>query len=153
MPVSANQVVTIEYTLKDASDNVIDSSEDGAPLSYLHGANNIIPGLEQALEGANPGDEIQVTVPPEQGYGPRDETLLRQVERSAFEGVEQIEPGMQFRAGDEANPFIVTVTAVDGDTVTVDANHPLAGQTLHFDVKIVDVRDATPEEVAHGHVH
>lgn len=148
-----NCVVSIHYTLKDDEGNVLDSSEGNEPLNYLHGANNIIPGLEKALVGKCKGDSMQVTVAPEEGYGVKSDELVQTVPRAAFEGVEDIQPGMQFQAQGPQGVMMITVTEVNGDDITVDGNHPLAGKTLHFDVSIEEIRDATPEEMDHGHVH
>ena len=155
MQISENSVVSIHYTLTNKTGETIDSSiERGEPLAYLHGAGNIIPGLENALVGKAAGDKLDVTVTPEEGYGERHEQLIQQVPKTAFEGNEEnLQPGMQFQAQTEAGPRIFTITAVEGEEVTVDGNHPLAGQRLNFQVKIVAIRDASQEEVAHGHVH
>jgi FKBP-type peptidyl-prolyl cis-trans isomerase SlyD len=146
-------VVTIDYTLTDDDGNVVDTSQGNEPMAYLHGANNIIPGLETALEGKKLGDEFSVTVNPEEGYGERDDSRQQVVPREMF-GEEEIQVGAQFHAASpDGNHIVVTVMNVDGDNITVDGNHPLAGQTLNFDVKVVDIRDATQEELDHGHVH
>ncbi|WP_455199145.1 FKBP-type peptidyl-prolyl cis-trans isomerase [Kaarinaea lacus] len=146
-------VVSIHYTLTDDAGTVLDSSRQGDPLKYLHGANNIIPGLENELTGKATGASMQVTVAPEDGYGEHIPDAVQTVPRSAFEGVEDIQPGMQFQTEGPHGVQIIVVTEVQDEEVTIDANHPLAGKTLHFDVSIEDVRDATPEEIAHGHVH
>ncbi|MGA0098615.1 MAG: FKBP-type peptidyl-prolyl cis-trans isomerase [Steroidobacteraceae bacterium] len=125
----------------------------GDPLAYLHGPGKIIPGVETALEGKVEGDTLQVSIEPEQGYGVRDERLVQVVPRSAFKGVESIEPGMRFQAQGPEGSRSVVVTEVATDVVTIDANHPLAGVTLHFDVEVSGIREATEEELAHGHVH
>jgi FKBP-type peptidyl-prolyl cis-trans isomerase SlyD len=153
MQVAKDKVVQIDYTLTGTNGQVIDTSQGREPLAYLHGAGNIIPGLESELEGKNPGDQVNVQVPPEQAYGPRDERMVQVVPRTSFQGVQQIQPGMQFQANTPGGPRVITVVGVQGDQVTIDANHPLAGQTLNFDVKVVEVRDATQEELTHGHVH
>jgi FKBP-type peptidyl-prolyl cis-trans isomerase SlyD len=153
MQIAKNTVATIDYTLKAPDGQVLDSSKGREPLSYLHGASNIIPGLENALEGKGEGDSVQVTVPPGQGYGDRDERMIQSVPRTNFQGVNEIRPGMQFQAQTTQGPRVVTVVKVDPDQVTVDANHPLAGMELNFDVKVVEVREATAEEIAHGHAH
>lgn len=153
MKIAEDKVVSIHYTLTDSGGTVLDASAGGEPLAYLHGAGNIIPGLESALEGRQAGDRLSVTVDPAQGYGERDERLVQAVPRSAFKGVEQLAPGMQFQAQGPQGTRLVVVTQVAADIVTVDANHPLAGQTLHFEVEIAEVRDATREELEHGHVH
>ncbi|HFD81123.1 MAG TPA: peptidylprolyl isomerase [Gammaproteobacteria bacterium] len=153
MQVESRKVVTLKYTLTDDEGNVIDQSSDGS-FAYLHGANNIIPGLENALTGKQAGDELQVSVSPEEGYGERDASKTQAVPREMFPQDTEIEPGMQFHAqGPNGETVVVTVTAVDAETVTVDGNHPLAGVPLNFAVEIVDVRDASPEELEHGHVH
>ena len=153
MQISANKVVFIHYTLTNVAGELLDKSRDDEPLGYIHGAGNIIPGLEDALAGLTAGDECKVEVAPEQGYGVRDETLVQDVPQGAFEGVENIEPGMRFQAESEQGTRIIEVMAVDGDVVTVDGNHPLAGETLSFKVKVEGVRDASTEELEHGHVH
>ncbi|WP_213875252.1 peptidylprolyl isomerase [Pseudomonas sp. dw_358] len=154
MPIAANKAVSIDYTLTNDIGEVIDSSSGGAPLVYLQGAGNIIPGLEKALEGKNVGDELTVTVEPEDAYGEYSAELVSTLSRSMFEGVDELEVGMQFHASaPDGQMQIVTIRDLDGDDVTVDGNHPLAGQKLTFQVKIVDVRDASQEEIAHGHVH
>ncbi|MEN9464107.1 MAG: hypothetical protein RL217_288 [Pseudomonadota bacterium] len=154
MSISQNKVVTIHYQVVDVDSNeIIDSSEGGAPMVYLHGHQNIIPGLEKALEGKKAGDELEVTVVAADAYGVYSDERVQQVPMAAFEGVDQIEPGMAFTAQTEHGPVSLIVTEVDETTVTVDANHPLAGKDLRFSVKVDAVRDASAEELAHGHVH
>ncbi|MEV6098402.1 peptidylprolyl isomerase [Nocardia sp. NPDC051981] len=154
MSIAADKVVSIEYTLKADDGEVLDTSVGEAPLVYLHGADNIVPGLEQALEGKSTGDELVVVVEPEDAYGEYLAELVSAVPRDMFEGVDELEPGMEFHAeAPDGDSQIVTVRQVDGDEVTIDANHPLAGQRLHFTVKVVDVRDASEDELAHGHPH
>jgi FKBP-type peptidyl-prolyl cis-trans isomerase SlyD len=152
MQITHQKVVTIDYTLTDTSGEVLDSSEDDGPLSYLHGFGNIVPGLESALEGKATGDSLKVVVEPSDGYGVRDEKLVHAVPRDRFPKGE-IEVGMSFHAEGNGEPRILTVVAVDDKKVTVDANHPLAGQKLAFDVTVRSIRDATEEELEHGHVH
>lgn len=149
MNITKHKVAAIHYTLRDSDGNVLDSSEGRDPLYYLHGANNLIPGMEEGLEGHAKGDHLQLDVAPEKGYGKHDPQLVEEVPRQAFGG-QNIEVGMQFETNDGQ---VVTVTNVSPEMVTVDANHPLADQNLHFDVEVVDVRDATADELAHGHVH
>lgn len=154
MPIAANKAVSIDYTLTNDAGEVIDSSTGGAPLVYLQGAGNIIPGLEKALEGKNVGDELDVAIEPEEAYGEYSAELVSTLSSSMFEGVDELQVGMQFHAsGPDGGMQIVTIRDLDGDDVTVDGNHPLAGQRLNFKVKVVDIRDASEEEVAHGHVH
>ena len=154
MTIAANKAVSIEFTLTNDDGDVIDSSTGGAPLVYLQGAGNIIPGLEKALEGKAVGEELTVTVEPEDAYGEYSAELVSTLSASMFEGVDQLEVGMQFHASaPDGQMQIVTIRDLDGDDVTVDGNHPLAGQRLTFKVKVVAVRDASEEEVAHGHVH
>ncbi len=154
MTISQHKVVTIHYKVVDAeSEEVIDSSDDGEPMTYLHGAQNIIPGLEQALEGKVVGDEIAVTVEAADAYGEYSEDRIQQVPIEAFEEMEKIEPGMMVTSESEEGRINLVVTEVDETTVTVDANHPLAGKSLKFDVRIEAIRDASEEELAHGHVH
>ena len=153
MQVSKHKVVSIDYTLKADDGRVIDSSQGGTPLSYLHGEGNIIPGLERALEGKAQGEQLQVSVAPADGYGERVDELRQIVSRAEFGDVD-LEVGMQFRASaDGDSEMIVEVVEIDGDSVTIDGNHALAGETLHFDVTVQEIRDATSEEIAHGHVH
>ena len=152
MQLTKHKVATINYTLTDKDKNVLDESQDGS-FSYLHGANNIIPGLEKELLGKTTGAELKVTVAPEEGYGAHSPEAVHTVPRSAFEGVDDIQPGMQFQTQGPAGVQVIVVAEVNDDEITIDANHPLAGKTLHFDVSIEDVRDATEEELAHGHAH
>ena len=152
MKIEDSTVVTIEYTLTDDQGQVIDSSSRAAPHRYLHGARNIVPGLEQALTGLSPGDKVTVTVPPEQGYGSVQEDLIHTVPRSQFPDG-PIKKGMTFHAHSADGPSLLRVVDVAHQEILVDANHPLAGKTLNFSVRVVAVRAATPEEIAHGHVH
>ncbi|RJS91411.1 peptidylprolyl isomerase [Salinisphaera sp. Q1T1-3] len=153
MQAQRDNVVSIHYVLRDNDGEVIDQSAEGQPLSYLHGHDNIVPGLEKAIEGHDEGAEVQTTVEPEEGYGPYREELVQKVNREAFQGVDELAPGMSFRAESDAGPMIVTIKEVDGDEVTVDGNHVLAGQTLNFTVNIAGVREASATELEHGHVH
>jgi FKBP-type peptidyl-prolyl cis-trans isomerase SlyD len=153
MQIAKNTVVTMDYTLTDPQGQVIDTSKGREPLAYLHGASNIIPGLESALEGKSAGETVNVTVPAEQGYGKRDPGLIQSVPRANFQGAPDIKPGMQFQAQTAQGARVVTVVKADEQHVTVDANHPLAGMDLTFDVSIVGVREASAEEDQHGHAH
>lgn len=153
--VGADAVVTIHYTLKDDAGTVIDSSRDGDPFAYLHGHQNIVPGLERQLEGKSPGDSVQAVVQPEEGYGPRIDNAEMAVPRSELPADADLQVGMQLMAQEAENsqPRPVWIAAVDGDSVTMDFNHPLAGVTLHFDVEILEIRAAEKQELEHGHPH
>lgn len=153
MQIAERCVASFHYTLTDDAGTVIDSSEGREPLAYLHGAGNIVPGLEKAMAGRAAGEQFKVTVAPEEGYGLHNEQLIQSVPRDAFQGVEKIEPGMRFQAQTQNGPINVEVKDVAGETVTIDGNHPLAGKALHFDVTIAEVREASEEELSHGHVH
>lgn len=147
-------VVSMHYKLTDDEGNVLDSSEGADPMTYLHGADNIIPGLEKALTGKVEGDSMQVKVSPEEGYGEPRPEMIQVVPLSAFQGVESVEAGMTFETqSPEGHVQHIIVKAVEDEEVTIDANHPLAGVSLNFDVEIVNVREATEEEIDHGHVH
>jgi FKBP-type peptidyl-prolyl cis-trans isomerase SlyD len=146
-------VVTIHYTLKDDGGAILDSSAGGEPLAYIQGHGNLVAGLEKALEGQQDGNTLAVVVAPADGYGTRDEALIQRVPKRALQGAGDIKKGMQFQARTDDGMRLFTVTAVVGDMVTLDGNHPLADQTLHFDVQIMNVREATTEELEHGHVH
>jgi FKBP-type peptidyl-prolyl cis-trans isomerase SlyD len=151
--IEKNRVVTLNYTLRDEQGAIIDASSGRGPLNYLHGKGNIIPGLEQALAGKSAGDKLDVAVPPEKGYGQRDDRLVQIVPRNKFKEVSELTPGMQVRASGSQGARLVTVVRVERDFVTLDGNHPLAGRTLYFSVEVAEVRKATHEEVSHGHVH
>jgi FKBP-type peptidyl-prolyl cis-trans isomerase SlyD len=153
MQIEARKVVILNYTLTDSNGNVIDQSNDSS-FAYLHGANNIIPGLENALTGKSAGDALDVSVEPAEGYGERDPAKTQAVPRDMFPDDAEIEVGMQFHAqGPNNETLVVTVVEVEDDTVTVDGNHPLAGIQLNFTVEVMEVRDASQEELDHGHVH
>lgn len=153
MEITADTVVLIHYTLKDDSGEVLDSSAGGEPLAFIQGHGNLVPGLEKALEGKQDGYTAAVTLSPAEGYGARDEALVQRVPKRSLQGAGEIRKGMQFQARTEDGMRLFTVTGVAGDMVTLDGNHPLADQTLHFDIEVVSVRDATTEELEHGHVH
>ena len=153
MQIEANSVVTLHYVLKNNQGTIIDQSDDGSFL-YLHGAMNIIPGLENALTGKSAGDELTVKVAPEDGYGVKEEERIQEVAKDMFDGADEIEVGVQFHAqSPDGQAVVVTVVEVKDDVVVIDGNHALAGVELNFDVKIVDVREASEEEAEHGHVH
>lgn len=153
MNVEKNKVVSLDYTLKDSDGETLGSSQGKEPLTYLHGAGNIIPGLEVALSGKAAGDSVSVVIEPENGYGQRDESQVAKIPRENLQGVEDLAIGMQLEAKSPSGTRLVNVVDLDKDTVTIDGNHPLAGMTLHFDLQVNDVRDATLEEVQHGHAH
>jgi FKBP-type peptidyl-prolyl cis-trans isomerase SlyD len=153
MTVAKNRVVSIDYTLTDEKNNIIDSTAGQEPLDYLHGFGNIITGLENALEGKAQGDHFSVNIPAAEAYGERDETLTAEVPIENFRGAGEIKPGMQFHAQGPDGARLVTVAQVKGATVTIDANHPLAGMDLNFDVTVASIRSANEEELTHGHVH
>jgi FKBP-type peptidyl-prolyl cis-trans isomerase SlyD len=153
MEIAERRVARFNYTLTNDAGEVLDSSQGREPLTYLHGTGNIVSGLEKAMAGKKVGDKFNVDVTPEEGYGVHNPGLVQEVPRDAFRGVDKLEPGMQFRAESDRGPMMVVITAVGKDTVTVDGNHPLAGETLHFAIEVTEVRDATVEEVLHGHVH
>jgi FKBP-type peptidyl-prolyl cis-trans isomerase SlyD len=153
MQIEPNSIVTLHYTLKNNDGTIIDQSDDGSFL-YLHGAMNIIPGLENALAGKSAGDEFSIKVSPEEGYGIREDDRIQEVPRDMFEGADDIQVGVQFHAqGPDGSDIVVTVTEIKDDVVVIDANHALAGMELNFEVKVVDVREASEEEIEHGHVH
>jgi len=153
MSIKQNQVVSIHYTLTDDAGEVIDSSAGGEPLAYLHGHGNLVPGLERELAGRNAGDRLQVKIAPADGYGEYDRELVQRVPRRSLKGIANVRVGMHLQAQTRQGTRPVTVTAVSGDMVTLDGNHPLAGKSLNFEVEITAVRAATEEELAHGHVH
>ena len=153
MQIAENTVARFHYTLTNDAGEVLDSSRDKEPLSYLQGAGNIVPGLEEAMLGKRVGDNFKVDVAPEDGYGIHQGGLVQDVPRAAFQGVDEIELGMSFQANTPQGGHSVTVTKITKDTITVDGNHPLAGQTLHFEVEVTEVRQASAEELSHGHVH
>lgn len=153
MKINNNSVASFHYTLKNDAGETLDSSAGQEPMSYLHGAGNIVPGLEKEMEGKSIGDSFSVVVSAAEGYGELDEELKQELPKSMFTGVDNIEAGMEFQAQTEHGQQIIAVTKVEGDTVTVDGNHPLAGQSLHFDVEVTDIREASQEELEHGHVH
>ena len=154
MQIAENTVVTIDYTLKDDEGNVIDSSEGKEGLVYLHGAQNIIPGLENALAGKSVGDSLNISIPPEEGYGEHDEGKIQPVDKAMFEGAGEITVGMDYHAqGPNGETITITVVDITDEHIVVDGNHPLAGKNLHFDVSVTEVREASAEELDHGHVH
>ena len=153
MNIAKNSVVTIDYTLKDSEGKLLDTSEGREPLVYLHGVGALISGLENELAGKAAGEEVTAVISPEDAYGKRRDDLLKVVSKDGFQGDEEMQVGMQVQLHTEHGPAIAVISQIEGNDVTLDLNHPLADMTLHFDVKIVDVREATEEEIAHGHVH
>ena len=154
MKVGKDKVVLMHYTLKNDAGDVIDSSDGADPLPFLQGHGNIIPGLESALEGSKVGDKLDVSIEPEEGYGLRMKDAIQEIPSSALKGVDEVKVGMQLQSQDkDGNAFLVSVTKIEDDKITVDGNHPLAGQTLHFSVSIESIRKAEAEELSHGHVH
>ncbi len=153
MIIESKKVVTLNYTLKNDAGDVLDTSDGQGPLAYIHGVGMMIPGLETELSGKTVGDKLNVAVPSEGAYGSRDEGLVQKVPLTQFDQPEQVIPGNQFEINGPQGPMLATIQSVEDDNVTVDLNHPLADMTLHFDVEIVEIRDATEEELSHGHVH
>jgi FKBP-type peptidyl-prolyl cis-trans isomerase SlyD len=154
MKIASGSVVGIDYSLHLGDGRVVDASDPGEPLTYLHGEGQIVPGLESALEGLSIGDQKQVVVAPGDGYGEHDARGVQEVPRGAFPAEFDPQPGMELTAeGPDGEPVPFAVREVRPETVVIDLNHPLAGKTLHFDVTVREVRAATPEEVAHGHAH
>ncbi|WP_348675374.1 peptidylprolyl isomerase [uncultured Abyssibacter sp.] len=153
MQIAENTVASFHYILKTPEGEVLESSREAEPMAYLHGTGGIIAGLEEEMAGKAAGDRFEATIPPEKAYGPHDPARVQQVPLEAFQGVDKVEPGMMFRASTEQGDIPVRIAAVEGDTVTVDANHQMAGQTLVFDIEITEVREATPQEMQHGHAH
>lgn len=153
MKITENAVVVIDYTLKDDDDNIIDQSADGN-FAYLNNGRNIISGLEKALVDKEKGDQVSASIGPADGYGERDESQVQKISREMFPPEADIQVGMQFQGQSaEGHQAVITITEINGDEIVADGNHPLAGMTLHFEVTIVDVREATEEELEHGHVH
>lgn len=152
MLITKNSVVSFHYTLNDADGKKLDSSAGREAFAYIHGGGMIVPGLEEELEGKKAGDSLQVVVPADKGYGEIDPKLIHKVPQDRF-GEQKVEPGMQFQAGQEGNMGVFTVIGVEDGMVVLNGNHPLAGVTLHFNVDITDVREASEEELEHGHVH
>jgi FKBP-type peptidyl-prolyl cis-trans isomerase SlyD len=153
MNIEKNVVVSLAYQVKLEDGVVVDQATVEAPLDYLHGHNNLITGLEAQLEGKTVGDKFSATIAPDDAYGEHNDALVQRVPANVFQGVEEIEVGMRFLADTDQGPIPVEVTEVDGDEVVVDGNHMLAGQTLTFDVEVMATREATAEEVEHGHIH
>lgn len=153
MQISKNSVVTLNYTLKNDQGEQLDESQDGSFL-YMHGAGGIIPGLESQLEGKSVDDTFSAHIEPADGYGEIDDSMLQVVSREMFDKDHPIDIGVQFHAeSPDGDMLTVTVTKVDGDDITIDGNHPLAGIALNFDINVVAIREASEEEIDHGHAH
>ena len=152
MKISKNTVVEIMYTLKNDQGEVVDTNIGHEPMVYLHGHQQIVPGLEEALEGKEKGNKVSATVSPEKGYGQRRDDMVQVVDSQMFGG-QDVQPGMQFHAESNGHPILITVAKVEGDQITIDGNHPLAGENLHFVVEVGNLREASAEEIDHGHVH
>lgn len=154
MKIEKDSVVGIDYTLTNNSGQVLDTSEGREPLYFIYGKGQIIPGLEEALDGLEKGANLDVTIPPEKAYGPMQEQLIQKVPKDQFPSETPLQVGMQFHAQAPNNQdILIHIKEIEGDVVTVDGNHPLAGETLNFKVDIKDVRAASAEELDHGHVH
>ena len=153
MEIGIHRVATINYTLKDKDGNLIDGSSNGG-FRYLHGAGNIIPGLEKALEGKRKGELFQIVIRPEDGYGVRNSRNIHKIPLDRLPQGQAIKPGMSYQAtADNGKGIVVTITRVDDEGAVIDANHPLAGVSLYFDIEVLDVREADAEEIRHGHAH
>jgi len=153
MKAASGMVVTMHYTLTDDSGDVLDSSRGNEPLAYLHGHGNIIPGLEKALEGKTAGHQSKVTIAPAEGYGEVNPEAIFEAPREHFPPEMELSAGQRVVAEGPNGPITLTVIKLTDKGALLDANHPLAGKTLHFDVEVMEVRDATQEEITHGHVH
>lgn len=153
MPIEKNTVVTFHYILSDETGETVESSRNGEPNVYLHGHGGILPGLAEALEGKEAGDSLSVTLTPDQAYGARKPDAIQRVPAKHLMGAKKWKPGMIAQVNTERGPRHVLVTKVGHKFIDVDTNHPLSGKTLTFDIEIVSLREAEPEEVAHGHVH
>jgi FKBP-type peptidyl-prolyl cis-trans isomerase SlyD len=153
MQIANDSAVFMHYTLKNSAGDVIDSSVGQEPLAYIHGRGDIVVGLEKALTGRSAGDKFEVSIPPSEGYGVHRADRVQAVPREAFDPGAEIKPGMRFQAQSEGGAMVVTVIDVSDTEVTIDGNHPLAGEMLNFAIDIVNVRAATEEELSHGHIH
>lgn len=153
MQITNNTAVSIHYTLMNDLGEELDSTADGEPLDYLHGQGSIISGLEDALTGKAIGDKLDIRIEPADAYGEFSDDMIQVVSRDMFDGIDKVEVGMQFHAAVNSGSGIVTVVKIDGDDITIDGNHPLAGQALNFSVEVVGIRPATQDEIQHGHIH
>ena len=153
MKVAKNTVVSIAYTLKDSEGNVLDAADASEPLAYLHGIGNLIPGMEKALDNRDSGETFEAVIPPEEGYGAFDDDLVWELDKDQFGELGEVEVGTQFVLETEDDQVLVTVVEIRDEVVIVDGNHELADETLFFEITVLEVRDATPEELEHGHAH
>ena len=153
MTIQKNSVVSIDYTLKNEEGTIIDSSVGHSPLTYMHGTGALIPGMENALEGKSEGDDFRVIITPADGYGDYNENLLHKVDRKELAHLPNLEVGMELEVQADEEPMIMTIAEMSDDTIVLDGNHPLAGQTLNFDIQVREVREATADEISHGHAH
>ncbi|MDF7666708.1 peptidylprolyl isomerase [Orbaceae bacterium ESL0727] len=153
MKIANNTVVSLAYQVRTKDGVLVDEATVAAPLEYLHGKGNLIKGLEDALTGREAGDKFDIDVAASNAYGDYNDKLVQSVPRSIFVGVDDLEVGMRFLADTDQGPVPVEITAIDGDSITIDGNHMLAGQDLNFKVEVIALREATDEEVAHGHLH
>lgn len=155
MTIVKNAIATLHYTLKDDAGEILDVADKNNPFLYMHGVGGMIPGLEKALEGKQAGDKVVVSVAPVDAYGERNPSLTQDVPREMFGNIsdEDMVVGAQFQAQTDQGVEIITVAAIEGDTIKIDGNHPMAGETLHFDVDVIEIREATEEEISHGHPH
>lgn len=153
MKIQKHTVVTLNYTLKNSEGEIMDTSDGREPLVYLHGVGGLIPGLEAELEGKEKGNSFNTVIAPEDAYGLRSEDLLHVVPKSGFQGDEEMEVGMRVQLETEQGPAIATISKIDGENVTLDLNHPLADMELHFSIDVLELRNASADEISHGHVH
>ena len=153
MKIQKHTVVTLNYTLKNSEGEIMDTSEGREPLVYLHGVGGLIPGLEAELEGKEIGNSFSTVIAPEDAYGKRSDDLLHVVPKSGFQGDEEMQVGMRVQLETEQGPAIATISKIEGENVTLDLNHPLADMELHFSIDVLDLRDASADEISHGHVH
>ena len=154
MRIELDKVVTIDFTMyDDGSNEILETSKNDTPLVYLHGAGELPEGLEDQLDDKQAGDEVHITLEPDLAYGERDEELVQTVPRDQFEGIDDLQIGMRFEAETEEGPQSVRVIGFEGDDIIIDANEQYAGRTVRFDVTVLGVRDATDEELDHGHAH
>ncbi len=153
MNIKKDKVVSIDYTLTNDQGEILDSSSDREPLTYIHGSGGLIPGLEKELDGKAKGDKLVAVIAPEDGYGIRKEDLVQDIPLENFHDAKEVKIGAQFQVNNGDHTDIATITSIGDKSATVDMNHPLADETLHFDVEVTDVREPTREELEHGHVH